>query len=314
MRKIVGGVAVLVMAVAGCSDSTPAVSGSSTTRTMESASTTSMRHLGPEPGPAAYRALDLCALVPVATLRAAYVATGGTEPVELRVNGPSSCRYRLKDSRGFADLQFAAPRHKLPDDVRSTDPGVNKVDATTGGVIVYDPAVTSVYVLSSSGYLLHIAGSGDSADAQHLALALGKSARQRLEQTPPNLNLPDTAVSARDLCDVVRQANVVDALGLRGQIDSTVDGRLCELTEQFWVGFHPKQEFPPGTSASKVTNGSVTTMVHPDRCQFLIPIHAAPQGAKWGYDSLIGSGEPRTGSECERFIRALTPVVESLAG
>lgn len=158
MRSVVGGLAVVVLVLAGCgSGESPASTASASASAPPSAP---QRPLGPDPGPAAYRALDVCALVPLATLQRAYTAAGGSGTLRGLSGGPALCSYTTQDRAASATLRLDAPRDQLPPDVITTDAGVNTVDTDPAGVIVHDPAVSSAHVLSTSGYLLLVAGSG----------------------------------------------------------------------------------------------------------------------------------------------------------
>jgi len=107
------------------------------------------------------------------------------------------------------------------------------------------------------------------------------------------------------------QADVIGALGLYGQVQTSVDGRVCDVPKQFWVAFHGSAGLTVGSS-STVTVGSVSALVRDDRCQLTIPIAAPPKGARWEHDSLLASAEPLGSSGCDQFIKALARVVEVL--
>ena len=314
MRSVVACVTGLILVLSACGSGPDAAPSGATADAMTtSAATATERELGPDPGSIAYRSLDVCALVSVATLQAAYAADGGSGSVSSKVSGPASCDYSLSDSGAWAGLQLDSPREQLPSDVRTTDVGVNKVDSDSSGVIVYDPAMTSLHVLSTSGYLLRVTGPGDSTDAQRLALALAKQVRQRLTEPPPTLALQETEVSGRDLCEAVHKTDLLASLGLQGDVESSVDGRLCVLPKQFWVGFHGQRGYPEGLPGETVRIGSVTAEIRPELCQLVIPIHGAPKNARWPYDSLLARPDPQTGPSCDRFIRSLAPLVDLLA-
>lgn len=303
-----------VLALAGCgAGSTSAGPDTSTSSSPVGATTPSAseRDLGPDPGIDGYRTLDLCALVPAATLRAAFVQVGGAGQVKANANGPASCRYALDGKGAWAHVELAVPRDELPADVRTTDPGTNKVDATEAGLLIHDPASAFIHVLSPSGYVLRITGPGDTLDAQRLAMALGTSARERLTQAPPKLAVPDTAVSGRDLCEAVRQADVVGALGLEGDVTSSVDGRLCGLPNELYVSFYGEPGFPSTDSVAEVRMGRVTAQLRPP-CELVIPLQPAPEGAGWNHDALLAQSLGHGNTDCGEFVRALTPLVAIL--
>ncbi len=314
MRSVVAGATGLILLLSACGSSPDAVPRSATADALtSSAATAAERDLGAEPGSVAYRSLDVCALVPAAALQQGYAGEGGSGSVSLDVLAPARCTYSLSDSGGWAVLELALPRERLPSDVRTTDAGVNKVDSGASGVIVYDPAIASLHVLSTSGYLLRVSGPGDTPDAQRLALALARQVRQRLTQPPPTLAVRESDVSGRDRCEAADQAGVVASLNLQGPLESSADGRLCVLPDQFWVGFHGERGYPKRLPAEKVRIGNVTAEVRPDLCELIIPLHAAPKQARWHYDSLLARPDPEKGPPCDRFITSLAPLVDLLA-
>ncbi|MFC7487294.1 hypothetical protein ACOCJ7_19815 [Knoellia sp. CPCC 206453] len=313
MRGVILSSIAVVLTFAGCgagdSSSGPSPSTSSSAAGGGTPSP-SERDLGPDPGVDAYRSLDLCALAPVAAVEAAYRNEGGTGPVTASSDGPALCFF-APGSGGGSHLEFALPRDRLPADVRMTNPGVNKVDATSAGALVYDPAIAIVHVLSASGYLVRVTGPGDTVNAQHLTLALAKVVRQSLTQAPPQLAVPETAVSGRNLCDAVRKADVMGALGLQAELQSSADGRACELSDSVWVSFHGRGGYPPDYEVSKVPIGPATAQVR-RHCDMIIPIRPAPPGAGWEHDSLLASSVQPEGPDCDRFVGALAPLVELL--
>ncbi|KGN32170.1 hypothetical protein N802_10655 [Knoellia sinensis KCTC 19936] len=275
------------------------------------------RDLGPDPGADGYRTLNLCALVTPRELEPAFHKEGGTGKVIGEVGGPGACDYRHENDKGTrARMEFADPRAEMPVDVRTTDPGTNKVDSSDAGVLVHDAAVAVVHVLSKSGYIVKVTGPGDTVDAQRLTLALSKKVRERLgaDAPLPRLEVPDTALSRQDICAAAKEADVMGALRVTGSVKSSVDGRVCEFPDGFWVSFSVMGNLPATTSSAGELHIAGKAAQVTSNCEILVPLRRAPKGSWWEQDSLFAGAKDESPAACDRLIRALDPLVTHLTG
>lgn len=305
-RALAGLVALSVL-VAGCTSVSggPAPTSPSPPATASvAASSPATRSFGPDPGSAAYRSLDVCALADPAAVQAAYTSAGGQGTVRRTHGDPTFCTVEVTENDLYAVIQLASPRSRLPADV-VTDAGVMAVDSGPGGTILTDPAKSAIYVLSTSGFNVQVEGSGDKPGGEHLTAAVATVARQRLQQ-PPRLALPPSAVSARDICAVVEQTGVAQALGVSVPLEASVDGRQCNYRGKFTVNFvgRSADDYPgEPVVVAGVTGKRISG------CEIYLPLAPAPAGAGWPTDAIVANA---TGVACDAFAQALAPLVKAL--
>lgn len=211
----------------GCSSSTGATTASSSVSTTRSPSASpSAIELGADPGAAAYRLLDVCALVPTSTARAAAEAASWSEPT-LEPSGPARCT--LTDGTDWVSLAIGAPRDRLPRGVAAPTSVSDDVDRSAQGTVVIDKACTSGHVVAS-GYLLDIAaGSPSTHDSCSVLKEVGGAIRSSLASGPPTYELADGSTSARDLCAALLATDLPTTLDA-GVTSATADDRGCVMT------------------------------------------------------------------------------------
>lgn len=133
-------------------------------------------------------------------------------------------------------------------------------------------------------------------------------------EPPPTHTLPTTAVSDRDLCEAMARADVLGALGIRGDLVGSADGRVCSLPKQLSVAFWSERGYTvPSANPESVQIGPATAQVRRDICELIIPVDAAPPGAPWAYDSILARSVADGGPPCDRFIASLAPLVTLLS-
>ena len=273
--------------------------------------TATLRDLGPDPGPVRYRALDLCGLIDFQELQAAYTAEGG-EALTFTVNGPGSCTYANAEGDERVSLGYAQPRGELPDEVRTTDIGLNREDVTPEGVLIYDPAVESVTVVSPSGYLIALSGGGTYERGRKLTLAAANAVRSALVGAPPQLSLPPGSLGARDLCADAESFGLDAALGVPGEVYPSVDARTCTVGDVGWFGFTADPD-PSPVGYQPMWIGSQYGQVRMQTCQVLIPMGPGPTGARWSRDGLYAASDLHDEASCRGFIKALGLFADRLA-
>lgn len=312
----VGVVVVVSLALSGCSLvaklSNPEPSASTVqTSPVPTASAATLRDLGPDPTSAQYRSLDLCGLIDFEELQAAYTALGGEE-LSFEPNGPALCTYSNADRDEWVSLRYAPPRGELPDEVRTTDVGLNREDVTPEGVVIYDPAVESVTVVSAPGYIVFLSGGGTYERGRRLTLAAANEVRSALVSDPPQLSLPAASLSARDLCGEAKSFGLATALEVQDQVYPSVDARTCTLGEVGWFSFVANPDAsPPGYEPRQI--GSQAGQVRMETCEVLVPMGPAPLSAHWSRDGLYAASNLHDEASCRGFIEALGPFVDRLA-
>lgn len=301
--------------VAGCASPSGGSAGSSSA---PSSSTDGLRAFGPDPGAAAYRALDLCRLVDLKQLQSAYAEAGGNGRLIRDSGGPSACDYEPDTGNAWARLSLAAARDKLPPHVRTTELGVDKIETTPEGSIIFDPALTTFFVIGRSGYLLSVTGPGNTLDAARLAKALSRLALAALAKPLPRASLPASSIATMDICEGVRAVGMAQGLGVAVPLEASVDSRICIYPDRFWVAWYPKAGYGrrfdgsgAGDGPVPVQIGPVTAQVRADICELIVPLREAPDGAGWAHESLLARAEPG-GPPCDDFIAALEPLVARL--
>ncbi len=122
--------------------------------TSAAASATTVRDLGPDPGAAAYRALDVCGLVPAAEIHAVWGATeptAGSTKVVVRSSSPGGCLLDLGQAGWSARVSVASSRPDLPAEVRTTDLGIDQAVELPHGLLIHDPACRNGYAVGAAG-------------------------------------------------------------------------------------------------------------------------------------------------------------------
>ena len=319
-RARLGAAAAVTLLATGCTAPGSVASTGPRAGSGSPSPTSVARDLGPEPGAAAYRALDLCALAPAAAVRTRWATTAiGAQIPPLRSEGPGagSCVLAIGDPPDYLTVAVASGRAWLPTEVTTTDPGLSTVVDLPGGASVRDPSCATAAVLSDVGYVLALEIQGTSLGTGACALldAVAGVALERIDtpaaQSPP----PDGSPLAVDLCEVVAASGVLDRLPVTPPLATRADGRLCRTASadagfselaftilrggSFPAGYRGVIRTRVGVRAAFDASGSVT-------CQLLVPLGGE---RRW---SLLVRGSPRAEADCAQLADGLGPLVDRL--
>ncbi|QKE84607.1 hypothetical protein [Arthrobacter sp. NEB 688] len=218
--------ALVASLVTGCgaTESTSGASSSpSASRGPSASATVATVDLGPDPGAAQYRSLDLCAMVDVD----AVLAEAGPDwaSATLSGSGPGACV--LTGSRGWVAWRVSATRADLPTSVVGPVPASDTVRTSPAGTVVTDAQCGQAHVVSG-GYVIAVDTPPVVSGGCAILETVTDAVRASLSAGPPRRSTPAGSVSVDDLCRRFATATELGA-GVADTVrPTTADSRACE--------------------------------------------------------------------------------------